>query len=124
MKSRIGWMVSVLLAFVLGIALPLLILWNPAGWKWADGWIDSGRHTSAGPDHEQDGQLWTCGMHPQVIEQEPGDCPICGMQLMPVKDMGPRAGSRKPNQPSDIGEHRWIPATSLTSRGNHRWEWT
>ena len=88
MKSRIGWMVSVLLAFVLGIALPLLILWNPAGWKWADGWIDSGRHTSARPDHEQEGQLWTCGMHPQVIEQEPGDCPICGMQLMPVKDTG------------------------------------
>ena len=88
MKSRIGWMVSVLLAFVLGFALPLLILWNPAGWKWADGWIDSGRHTSAGPDHEQDGQLWTCGMHLQVIEQEPGDCPICGMQLMPVKDTG------------------------------------
>ncbi len=24
---------------------------------------------------------YTCSMHPQVIKQEPGDCPICGMKL-------------------------------------------
>ena len=30
-------------------------------------------------------QLWTCGMHPQVIVEEPGSCPICGMNLVPVK---------------------------------------
>lgn len=30
-------------------------------------------------------QLWTCGMHPQVIQDEPGNCPICGMKLTPVK---------------------------------------
>lgn len=30
-------------------------------------------------------QLWTCGMHPQVIQDEPGNCPICGMKLVPVK---------------------------------------
>ncbi|MCY4545421.1 MAG: hypothetical protein OXD39_09300, partial [Gemmatimonadetes bacterium] len=23
-------------------------------------------------------QLWTCGMHPNVITEEPGQCPICG----------------------------------------------
>jgi RND family efflux transporter MFP subunit len=28
--------------------------------------------------------LWTCGMHPQVLRDEPGSCPICGMQLTPV----------------------------------------
>jgi Cu(I)/Ag(I) efflux system membrane fusion protein/cobalt-zinc-cadmium efflux system membrane fusion protein len=31
-------------------------------------------------------QLWTCGMHPQVIQDEPGECPICGMTLVPVND--------------------------------------
>lgn len=30
-------------------------------------------------------QLWTCGMHPQVIQDKPGNCPICGMALEPLK---------------------------------------
>jgi Cu(I)/Ag(I) efflux system membrane fusion protein len=29
--------------------------------------------------------LYTCGMHPQVIQDKPGDCPICGMKLEPVR---------------------------------------
>lgn len=30
------------------------------------------------------GELWTCSMHPQILQPEPGDCPICGMELIPV----------------------------------------
>jgi RND family efflux transporter MFP subunit len=30
-------------------------------------------------------QLWTCGMHPQVIQDHPGFCPICHMKLTPLK---------------------------------------
>jgi Cu(I)/Ag(I) efflux system membrane fusion protein len=29
-------------------------------------------------------QLWTCSMHPQIKLNEQGDCPICGMDLIPV----------------------------------------
>lgn len=29
-------------------------------------------------------QLWTCGMHPQILRDEPGLCPICHMKLTPV----------------------------------------
>lgn len=29
-------------------------------------------------------RLWTCGMHPQVIQDHPGRCPICGMELVPL----------------------------------------
>jgi RND family efflux transporter MFP subunit len=29
-------------------------------------------------------QLYTCGMHPQVIQKGPGNCPICGMKLTPI----------------------------------------
>src|ERR1700743_3609286 len=29
-------------------------------------------------------QLWHCGMHPQVIQDHPGDCPICHMALTPL----------------------------------------
>ncbi|MCH7679252.1 efflux RND transporter periplasmic adaptor subunit [candidate division KSB1 bacterium] len=32
-----------------------------------------------------DKQLYSCGMHPQVIQDEPGNCPICGMKLTPLK---------------------------------------
>lgn len=28
-------------------------------------------------------QMWTCSMHPQIMQPEPGDCPICGMDLIP-----------------------------------------
>lgn len=39
--------------------------------------------------------IWTCSMHPQIQQPEPGDCPICGMDLIPLKnnasaDDGPR----------------------------------
>jgi Cu+-exporting ATPase len=26
---------------------------------------------------------WTCPMHPQIVRNEPGTCPICGMALEP-----------------------------------------
>ncbi|MEX0812978.1 MAG: efflux RND transporter periplasmic adaptor subunit [Chitinophagales bacterium] len=29
-------------------------------------------------------KTWTCSMHPQVRKDEPGDCPICGMELIPL----------------------------------------
>ena len=37
-------------------------------------------------DHSQDEtQMWTCSMHPQIMQTEPGDCPICGMELIPTE---------------------------------------
>lgn len=33
-------------------------------------------------------QLWTCGMHPWIITEEPGLCPICNMDLVPKRDDG------------------------------------
>ena len=29
-----------------------------------------------------EGELWTCPMHPSVIRPEPGQCPICKMDLV------------------------------------------
>ncbi|MFC4632766.1 efflux RND transporter periplasmic adaptor subunit [Dokdonia ponticola] len=38
-------------------------------------------------DHsgESPNQMWTCSMHPQIMQPEPGDCPICGMDLIPAE---------------------------------------
>ena len=30
--------------------------------------------------------LWTCSMHPQIRMTEPGKCPLCGMDLIPLDD--------------------------------------
>lgn len=34
---------------------------------------------------EDEAQIWTCSMHPQIRRDGPGSCPICGMDLVPVK---------------------------------------
>lgn len=46
-------------------------------------------------------QVWTCSMHPQIRQNEPGDCPICGMDLIPVEsaeneELDPMAVSMSP----------------------------
>jgi membrane fusion protein, copper/silver efflux system len=30
------------------------------------------------------GTIWTCSMHPQIRMEQPGLCPICGMELIPL----------------------------------------
>jgi len=33
------------------------------------------------------GGEWTCSMHPQIRQDKPGSCPLCGMDLIPVAQM-------------------------------------
>ena len=41
----------------------------------------------AGLDHETHAEtIWTCSMHPQIRQSEPGKCPICGMDLIPLNN--------------------------------------
>lgn len=35
---------------------------------------------------EAEKTIWTCSMHPQIRMDKPGDCPICGMDLIPLKN--------------------------------------
>ena len=38
-------------------------------------------------DKSSDGpSIWTCSMHPQIRRDGPGSCPICGMDLVPVRE--------------------------------------
>lgn len=46
-----------------------------------------------GHDHEgEDPSTWTCSMHPQIKQDEPGDCPICGMDLIPLSALDEGSG--------------------------------
>lgn len=69
------------------------------------------------PDHDHQAenisqneeQLYTCGMHPEVLLNEPGNCPICEMKLIPVKSKtSDMAGEKKilywqaPMDPTEI----------------------
>jgi len=40
-------------------------------------------------------QVWTCSMHPQIRQPKPGQCPLCGMDLIPVEagDTGAGVGA-------------------------------
>lgn len=54
------------------------------------------KSTSETHQHKDaDGQLYTCGMHPEVILDEPGQCPKCGMDLVPLKTNNAAAGTKK-----------------------------
>ncbi len=45
---------------------------------------DSPRRAVANTAAKPTKTLYTCGMHPWIIEDHPGNCPICGMKLEPV----------------------------------------
>src|SRR3954454_17866192 len=57
-----------------------LLAASVAGTIWLTGCDQKSRATAT-----TDKQLYTCGMHPQVIQDHPGNCPICGMKLTPIR---------------------------------------
>jgi len=44
-------------------------------------------------DNHSEKQKYTCGMHPEIISDEPGYCPICEMKLTPMRPTGSLRGS-------------------------------
>ncbi|MEQ6123476.1 efflux RND transporter periplasmic adaptor subunit [Pseudotenacibaculum sp. MALMAid0570] len=54
------------------------------------GWLLFGGDNSETKEHDHtnevaSNQMWTCSMHPQIMQPEAGDCPICGMDLIPAE---------------------------------------
>lgn len=54
------------------------------------GWLFFGGSSKDNHEHSdtitaETNQMWTCSMHPQIMQSEPGDCPICGMDLIPAE---------------------------------------
>ncbi|WP_424138440.1 heavy metal translocating P-type ATPase [Roseomonas chloroacetimidivorans] len=51
------------------------------------------------------GAIYTCPMHPQIRQQEPGNCPICGMALEPLEVTADAAPN---HELADMTRRFWI----------------
>jgi len=51
------------------------------------------------------GGPWTCPMHPEIVRDEPGSCPICGMALEP---MAPSADDEENPELADMTRRFWL----------------
>ena len=50
-------------------------------------WLGDSSSPPPAHDHESEAAtIWTCSMHPQIRQPESGQCPICGMDLIPISD--------------------------------------
>lgn len=63
------------------IAIATLVLGLLLGWMIFGSVAKSGQ--AEAHDHTED-TIWTCSMHPQIRANEPGACPLCGMDLIPL----------------------------------------
>ncbi|MER1941877.1 copper-translocating P-type ATPase [Castellaniella sp. FW104-16D08] len=66
---------------------------------------------------KQDAVQYTCPMHPEVISDQPGDCPKCGMHLVPVESGEPQAHSSHDNCHGHGHAHQADHKTTAPVRG-------
>ena len=70
--------------------------------------------------------VYTCPMHPEVVDEEPGHCPQCGMKLLAVEasattytcPMHPQVVSEAPGHCPDCGM-KLLPAQLVAEAGGH-----
>lgn len=66
------------------------------------------------------GTQYTCPMHPKIVRDKPGACPICGMALepmgVPTGDEGPEPGTGRFHQ-ALLGERRVVGAIADLRHG-------
>jgi Cu(I)/Ag(I) efflux system membrane fusion protein len=69
-----------------------------------------GGDASGGGGSEPDAEQYTCPMHPFIVSDRPGACPICGMALVPKSSM---ASSLTDNAAASVGAVSMSPAQRL-----------
>lgn len=79
-QKTFGTAVLIIVAVVLGVLLAQFLPADLFGWRGT-----SSNDAMAGDSADDTSQLWTCSMHPQVLQDDPGQCPICHMDLTPLR---------------------------------------
>ncbi|PRY84405.1 MULTISPECIES: heavy metal translocating P-type ATPase [Rhodobacterales] len=73
----------------------------------ADPWFYASGNADKTGQQAQPGTQWTCPMHPEIVRDEPGACPICGMALEPMLP------SDEPSEElTDFTRRMWISAAA------------
>ena len=78
----------------------LVYFWNQSPASWLRETLTGEHQLVAVRDEGGDIEYWTCTMHPSVRMTEPGTCPICAMDLVPVR----RSPVVSSDSASDSGE--------------------
>lgn len=74
------WGAGMAVTLALVIAVAALILQGEGRHPTGSAPIPHGDH-----EHATQAELWTCSMHPFIVVEEPGGCPVCGMALVPMQ---------------------------------------
>ena len=86
-KQNIRWIAG-------GLIVGLL-----AGWVFFHSGNKVPGETTAEHQHsEAEATIWTCSMHPQIRQDKPGNCPICGMELIPLSTLENESGNFNPDE--------------------------
>jgi Cu(I)/Ag(I) efflux system membrane fusion protein/cobalt-zinc-cadmium efflux system membrane fusion protein len=86
-RSTAGRVLSAVAWALVGVVATLLVVVDPLDLHLLDEALRGRADQTAASQEAEPGtaRLWTCGMHPEVIREEPGPCPICGMDLVPLE---------------------------------------
>lgn len=102
--------------YIIYIGLPLFGLL--LGWVIFGGGTQGEDTSIKAHNHVEEDQIWTCSMHPQIRQPEPGDCPICGMDLIPL-DENANQNELVFSMSEDAVRLANIQTTIVGSGGNH-----
>ncbi|MGB1000219.1 MAG: efflux RND transporter periplasmic adaptor subunit, partial [Flavobacteriales bacterium] len=64
--------INLILVFCLGLVVSYFLFGNKT------------QHSENHKHTEEKVEQWTCSMHPQIVQNQAGDCPICAMDLVPL----------------------------------------
>ena len=85
-----------LLRFLATILILVVVGWLAFSLGYVDRYAPQLRHgwsvliNDQDADHSEHGSVtYTCPMHPEILRDKPGECPICGMDLVPVEAKEP-----------------------------------
>lgn len=76
-------------------------------------------HAEAPDRQETAGDAYTCPMHPEIVQPEPGRCPMCGMHLVPREDAVARSQPGHEATPMAVYAGHEPAATARVSHAAH-----
>ena len=85
-RTRSGWLI------VAAAGMGGLLIGGLIGSRGCGAHDEHGGAAGAAGDATAAAEVWTCSMHPQVRQDHPGSCPICGMVLVPAASLGAGGG--------------------------------